>query len=177
MPAVITYSFQKFFGVYNFCWELRGSKFNQISTSSAPSHPGMRPGYYCLLCIVPCDLWALGPLLILWFIQLKVSDNCEVLTQERKPEQNGLCCPATLLNKPLEGYKYLHSKLHLPRLWTQGKFFWVPEMLRDSGNLPGNVEVDSLSSLTGLELLCIHQRNNTGKYPALHEKHVDLYSS
>ena len=50
-------------------------------------------------------------------------------------------------------------------------------MLRDSGNLPGNVEVDNLSSLTGLELLCIHQRKNAEKYPALHEKHVDLYSS
>ena len=154
-----------FLGGYNFCWEVRGTVLNQISPSvhrygdwSAPSHPEMRPGYNYLLCNVQCDLWSLGPLLILWFIQFKVSDNCEVLTQERKLEQNDPCCPATLLNKPLEGYKYLHSKLHLLRLWTQGKFsFWVPEMLRDAGNLPGKVEVDNLSSLAGLKLLWTHQ--------------------
>lgn len=98
------YFSKTFWEGHNFCWGFRGTVFHQVSVcgwKDSSATPGMRPGYYYLSCNVQFGLWSLGPLLILWFTQFKVSDNCAVLAQERKPEQNCLCCPAALLNKPL----------------------------------------------------------------------------
>lgn len=107
----------------------------------------------------PLSSRILGSLLSLWFTQFQVSDNCEELAQEREAEQAASAAQlpsVTRISRDPPGSvespsKYLHSRLHILRLWLQVKFaFQVPRSLKHPLYLPGNGEANHQASLTGL---------------------------
>lgn len=170
LPRFFTFS-QSFWGSLGPLLGSQGAIFCQVLLSlcrlgDSFVMPEMRSVLCPLFYSVQWALWSYRQLLILWVTQFKVSGDCEVLAQEKKPEQLPCASRAPLTSLSRDASQGLRVqanicsvKLHFLRLLIGSSRIYLQS--------PRETHASQLSdwkgengrlALLGLELLSLHPR-------------------